>query len=148
MSALIMHQLLQNCSSSLCFPNRRNRAFSLTEVMFAIIILGIGFILVAAIFPVSISQSRLTVEETMGTGIARSALAQTSILVEGSDRLINAPLLPVTDMFISPPSSSPLDVSGGFLWTLPPGQQFTVRGKVVSFSDVRIDDASSGSINF
>ena len=44
-------------------PAARRRAFSFVEVLFAVIILGIGFILVAAIFPVGIQQTRLTVEE-------------------------------------------------------------------------------------
>jgi Tfp pilus assembly protein PilV len=40
--------------------------------MFAIMILGIGFIMIAAIFPVAIEQSRATVSETMGTMVAEN----------------------------------------------------------------------------
>ena len=43
---------------------RSRRAFSFVEVLFAVIILGVGFIMVAAIFPVAIQQTQATVEET------------------------------------------------------------------------------------
>lgn len=49
--------------------------FTLTEVMFAVILLGIGFIMVAAMFPVAIQQSRTTTEETAASVIARAAMA-------------------------------------------------------------------------
>ena len=42
----------------------RHHGFSIVEVMFAIMILGIGFILVAAMFPVAIQQNQATVDET------------------------------------------------------------------------------------
>jgi prepilin-type N-terminal cleavage/methylation domain-containing protein len=53
----------------------RRRGFSFTEVLFAVMILGIGFIMVAAIFPVAIQQSRTTSEETTGAAVARGAAA-------------------------------------------------------------------------
>src|SRR4051794_36372254 len=81
------------------FRNHKS-AFSLTEVMFAVIILGIGFILIAAIFPVSISQSRLTVDETTGAASARSALAFTSRIADGGDVVVNGPLFPTTDLYV------------------------------------------------
>ena len=49
------------------------RGFSFTEVLFAVMILGIGFIMVAAIFPVAIQQARTTTEETTGAAVARGA---------------------------------------------------------------------------
>lgn len=54
------------------FPQRR-RGFSFTEIMFAVVILGIGFIMVAAIFPVALQQSKSTAEEINAAGIARGA---------------------------------------------------------------------------
>lgn len=52
---------------------RRHAGFSFTEVLFAVIILGIGFIMVAAIFPVAIQQAKITSEETAAASIARGA---------------------------------------------------------------------------
>jgi hypothetical protein len=48
-------------------------AFSFAEVMFAVVILGIGFILVAAIFPVAIQQTQTTSEENAASATARAA---------------------------------------------------------------------------
>lgn len=56
------------------FPSRR-RGFSFTEVLFAVVILGIGFIMVAGIFPVAIQQSKLTIDETTGAAIARGSVS-------------------------------------------------------------------------
>lgn len=50
-------------------------AFTLTEVMFAVILLGIGFIMVAAMFPVAIQQNRTTSEQTAATQLARAAIS-------------------------------------------------------------------------
>lgn len=52
---------------------RRRRGFSFTEIMFAVVILGIGFIMVAAVFPVALQQSKSTAEEINAAGIARGA---------------------------------------------------------------------------
>ena len=51
------------------------KAFTLTEVMFAVILLGIGFIMVAAMFPVAIQQNRTTSEQTAATQLARAAIS-------------------------------------------------------------------------
>jgi hypothetical protein len=53
----------------------RRPGFSFTEVLFAVMILGIGFIMIAAIFPVSLAQTKATGEETAGAMIARGAAA-------------------------------------------------------------------------
>src|SRR5205823_5837814 len=67
-----------NCRSErFAFNSRRrserHRGFSFTEIMFAVIILGVGFIMVAAIFPVAIQQAKSTSEETTAAAVARGA---------------------------------------------------------------------------
>ncbi len=52
----------------------RHTAFTLTEVLFAVILLGIGFIMVAAMFPVAIQQNRTTTEQTAATQLARAGI--------------------------------------------------------------------------
>lgn len=47
--------------------------YSFTEVMFAVVVLGIGFVMLAAMFPVAIQQTTSTGEETTAAGIARGA---------------------------------------------------------------------------
>jgi hypothetical protein len=56
-------------------PTARRAAFSFVEVLFAVMILGIGFIMLAGIFPVAISQTQTTGEENNAANIARSAVA-------------------------------------------------------------------------
>ncbi|HEX4124346.1 MAG TPA: type II secretion system protein [Tepidisphaeraceae bacterium] len=50
------------------------RGFSFVELLFAIMILGIGFIMIAAIFPVAIRQTAVSGEETVASTIAKSAV--------------------------------------------------------------------------
>src|SRR5689334_21831744 len=104
-----MSSATSTCAGHSALRNRKS-AFSLTEVMFAVIVLGIGFILIAAIFPVSISQSRLTIEETSAAANARSALSVTSRVADGGDANMvgttPAPLLPQTDLYTSPPATA------------------------------------------
>lgn len=50
-----------------------HRGFSFAEVMFAVIILGIGFIMIAGLFPVAIRQSKSTADETSAAAFARVA---------------------------------------------------------------------------
>ncbi|MBC7785485.1 MAG: hypothetical protein H7144_16755 [Burkholderiales bacterium] len=54
----------------------RTRGFSFTELLFAVMILGIGFIMLAAIFPVGLSQTKSNYEESLGAGIGRGASHQ------------------------------------------------------------------------
>ena len=55
------------------FSRRRFRGFSFAEVMFAVVILGIGFIMVAAIFPVAIQQTQQTSDDSASASVAREA---------------------------------------------------------------------------
>src|SRR3954462_7619634 len=64
------HALVPRPSSLL---PRSRRGFTFTEVMFAVILLGIGFIMLAGMFPVAIQQTQTNVEESKGSTIARSA---------------------------------------------------------------------------
>jgi prepilin-type N-terminal cleavage/methylation domain-containing protein len=53
----------------------RVRAFSLIEVLMAIIILGIGVISIAALFPAGIAQQRRSIDDVMGPIVANNAVA-------------------------------------------------------------------------
>jgi len=57
-------------------PRGQRRGFSFPEVLFAVIVLGIGFIMVAAIFPVALQQSKMTQDETSGAAVAKAAVGQ------------------------------------------------------------------------
>ncbi|HEY8666054.1 MAG TPA: hypothetical protein VIL86_05280 [Tepidisphaeraceae bacterium] len=85
-----------------------------TEVMFAVILLGIGFIMLAAMFPVAIQQAKSTSEETEGAALGRSALnfmEQMSVLQNGT-----------TPLMVATGGSSPAPVvsipqTNSLLWT-------------------------------
>lgn len=73
--------------------------FTLIEVMFAVILLGIGFIMVAAMFPVAIQQSRGSSEETAASIVARSAMVQLSQVARENTMPVGAMGMPT----FSPP---------------------------------------------
>jgi type II secretory pathway pseudopilin PulG len=54
---------------------KRRKGFSFAEVMFAVIVLGIGFIMIAAIFPVAIQQSKATNDETTAAATAKTVIS-------------------------------------------------------------------------
>ena len=54
---------------------RRERGFTLTEILMAVGILGVGLTMVASIFPVAVDQSRRSRESTMAAMCARSVVA-------------------------------------------------------------------------
>lgn len=60
----------------------RHHGFAFTEVLFAVAVLGIGFIMIAAIFPVAIQQSKTNSEETVGSTIARGGVGYLSKAAE------------------------------------------------------------------
>src|SRR5687767_15540332 len=64
-------------------PERTRAGFSFTEVLFAVMILGIGFIMIAAIFPVSLSQVSATNSETTGASVARGATLALQSVADG-----------------------------------------------------------------
>jgi prepilin-type N-terminal cleavage/methylation domain-containing protein len=66
----------------------RRRGFSFVEMLFAVMILGIGFIMIAGVFPVAISQQQTNADETTGANIARSAAAYLDT-VAGTDGYMN-----------------------------------------------------------
>ena len=64
---------------------RARRGYSFPEVMFAVVVLGIGFIMLAAVFPVAIKQSKLTSDETRGAALGREAAGIVQTLARGTD---------------------------------------------------------------
>ena len=60
-----------------CFPG-----FTFIEVLFAVILLGIGFIMIAGVFPVAIQQTAAVSDETQGTAIARDAIKKIQMVAD------------------------------------------------------------------
>jgi prepilin-type N-terminal cleavage/methylation domain-containing protein len=64
---------------------RAHRGFSLIEVLMAIIILGIGVISIAALFPAGIAQQRLAADDVMGPTVANHAISVIRSKVRAED---------------------------------------------------------------
>lgn len=67
-------------SNHLTRTTRMRRGFSFVEVLFAVMILGIGFIMIAGVFPVAIAQTQTNGEESVGAALARSAASYLSTI--------------------------------------------------------------------
>lgn len=65
-------EVVANYRASLVSGKGR-RGFSFTEILFAVMILGIGFIMVAAMFPVAIKQTQSTTEDVGAAHLAAAA---------------------------------------------------------------------------
>src|SRR4051812_33115754 len=115
-------------SMSIRLRHPRRGGFSFVEVLFAVIVLGIGFIMIAAVFPVAISQTKTTTDETAAAAIAR----------EGVNYLQNIPgsttAMPATDLGAIPPIGAAAAASLSTT-TIAGGATVTVPGKVLTFRD-------------
>jgi hypothetical protein len=117
---------------SSCIVHRssfRRRGFSFAEVMFAVVVLGIGFIMIAAIFPVAIQQSKATADEAACAALARAAV--TAVQETATDTNVTAKH--ASDM----PALTPLPAS-------PPAVATTIRGQVYSIRDPQGENSPSG----
>jgi hypothetical protein len=74
----------------------RARGFAFTEILFAVMVLGLGFIMIAAMFPVTIRQTQSTMEEATAAGVAQAAM-------EYLQSIASEDLFPIT----VPPAGSP-----------------------------------------
>jgi len=62
-------------SAPRCGPARGwKKGFTFTEVLFAVMLLGIGFIMVAALFPVAIQQSQASRDDLSGVVVAKRGI--------------------------------------------------------------------------
>ena len=127
-----------NIPSSFLAPRPAlRRGFSFAEVMFAVIVLGIGFIMVAAIFPVAIQQTRLTVDESTAAAVARQATATLEQLAVGSEKgtLAGTPLFPSTSTGPNQTAVVAFRLIGA---PLPPPELWDrLRGSLISDTDPR-----------
>jgi prepilin-type N-terminal cleavage/methylation domain-containing protein len=57
---------------------RRRRGYTMIEVLFALMVLGIGLVMIAGVFPVAVQQTQLTVASSKGVPIASSAIREMS----------------------------------------------------------------------
>ncbi|HEX4053088.1 MAG TPA: hypothetical protein VHX86_02375 [Tepidisphaeraceae bacterium] len=71
------------------FPRFRP-GFSFIEVLFAVILLGIGFIMIAGVFPVAIQQTAAVSNETEGSAVIRDAIKKIQSVADGTVAGLNS----------------------------------------------------------
>ena len=126
-------------SASPRLPGSGRRGFTFTEILFAVMILGIGFIMVAAIFPVAIQQTEANNQETIAASIGRSAtgfvekLAQTQVFYPNAAQagLVGQPSSVLAPTFSPDPRAQFLTIP------ISAGQTLLVPGQVWSLLDPR-----------
>jgi hypothetical protein len=79
----------------------RRSGYSFPEVLFAVVVLGIGFIMIAAIFPVAISQSKATMDETTASALVRDAVSTLGQTVRDNG-VVNPPAMIATGTQMNP----------------------------------------------
>jgi hypothetical protein len=102
-------------------PHARTRGFAFTEILFAVMVLALGFIMIAAMFPVTIRQTQSTVEETVGAHLAKGA-------VDYLQGIASDDLFPYT----CPPRTG----------VIPPQPDLNQQARFVSFKDIMRYDVS------
>jgi hypothetical protein len=121
-------------------PSLLRAGFSFAEVMFAVVVLGIGFIMLASIFPVAIRQTQLNTEETVAIATARNGLAvMTEMATQANPAYPATPPVGATDellttTWVGGAAPNPND--------LPDGTSLRL-GKVVSMKDRRIPNPAN-----
>jgi prepilin-type N-terminal cleavage/methylation domain-containing protein len=67
-----------------CLRASRRKGFTFLEVLFSVIIIGIGFIMIAAMFPVAIQQAQQNVAESASVAMSRDAMRYIQAEATGS----------------------------------------------------------------
>lgn len=130
-----------------CRTRVSRRGFSFTEILFAVMILGIGFIMIAAMFPVAIHQTEANNQETIGAAVGRGSYNYMSELAgmplppatiqyypANASNQTPSILLPTFSNPSAPTQPLPLPAS----YTLPPYQSaIVIPGQVWTMCDPR-----------
>jgi len=131
-----------------------NAGFSFAEVMFAVVILGIGFIMVAAVFPVAIKQGQATSEESFTATIARNGsnyldpLGQRAPVTFPSGAIVHAMF--ATDLMINAGAANPpkgtAENPPTRVLEVPAQGSLTSRGKLIALGDLRLFEDSDNPL--
>jgi Tfp pilus assembly protein PilV len=116
----------------------RHRGFNFIEVLFAVILLGLGFIMIAGVFPVAIQQNAATANETTGALVARDAIRSIQAIADTSGPVIASQtanqLFPST-MVGAVPGVAPF--TGVMMPATPPGLMNAIGSSCYSTADRR-----------
>ena len=113
-------------SFSIRLARSRTRGFTFIEILFAIMVLGIGFIMVAAMFPAALLQTRATVDDSTASGVWIDMHRKMTEMAKSP--VTPVPALPAKPLYI-------LDQA------LPAPSSSTAPQIVFSFNDTRVPQA-------
>ena len=91
---------------------RRSPAFSLIEMMIAIVILGLGLVMVATMFPIALGRARTLSEFTRQTAIANAAETTIGMLAQVDGLTLNAATFAGDLVYDAPPPPPNLNSVG------------------------------------
>jgi hypothetical protein len=114
-------------------PQSKMEGYSFPEVMFAVVVLGIGFIMLAAVFPVALQQTRVAMDETRAGAIAHGAADFLGALAVDPGGGLNPVLPPTGSLGVVAGQVRPL---GSTLPAIPEGWA-AVRGNMIVADDPR-----------
>lgn len=132
-------------------PRERRRAssaagFTFIEVLFAVIILGVGTIMLAGMLPVAIKQSSDTRDEVAGRAVCEAGFAQMQAIAKSAPNAF-----PPTDQ-PTPPQTSPAPTPPSITWTSNPTFNLlgltagaTAPGRIVPLSYSVVSDSGSAA---
>ncbi len=118
--------------------NRPRAGFTFVEILFAVMILGIGFIMVAAMFPVAIRQTQTNMEESAGAAVGSSAVK----FLEQVNLQANQEAAGASQWLWMPPTDGASVPAGG---PYPPGKLYSFRDSRLAL-DTRITAAVAPKI--
>jgi hypothetical protein len=104
-------------------PKNRRPGFSFTEILFAVMILAIGFIMVAAVFPVAIKQTEETVEETTGSSVAKGGASFMQRIAIDDATISTANAIVSSSVYFPPTSGKVVAYTGPSQTFLSPSNQ-------------------------
>lgn len=126
--------------------------FSFVEILFALTILGIGFIMIAGIFPVAIRQTQLTYDETTGRAVALEAMKSIdgAIVAYTDLPVTTAPLtvMPVTDSILTPTPDRIVAADPRFAWVAYYSRSATATAIDVWAIALRVRNVSQYPLNY
>lgn len=110
----------------------RRHGFSFTEILFAVMILGIGFIMIAAMFPVAIHQTEASNQETIAASLGRAGADCLSKVALIQEPVAAAAGTPTTSLLVPTFTSVP---PAPMMPTSPPASTVVIPGQVWSMYD-------------
>ncbi len=91
--------VLRPIQTQILRPGHRRSGFSFAEVMFAVVILGVGFVMVTAVFPIAVEQTRSTADDAAAAQLAHDCMGTITSATHADDYPDTPDKTPLTRAF-------------------------------------------------